>query len=377
MFDFQGIVAGVGKRCAADVAEDIVWKCVQRHYSTDIDIIISLRDIYRGGHRSDQMRPTSHPQSAVRNPLNRVLGTEANVRVLRVVLLSDIPIGVSELARRTALQASGVARVCARLEDLGVIEAVGRGARNRQYRRAGRYPLGGQLSALFSEERTRGERVFEDLGQAVAGFSLRCAWIEGPVARGADRAEDTLVIGVLVEAGGVESVRTSLWSALLRVQSTHDLTLELRVYTLADLETLDARRRGELDGVLPLLGPMPLDLLGASTRGDAALGPGKRHADLDARSREMARAVALRVKRDPSLVEDARRYVERRIPVASPGERLELEEWCGILDTMSVPRLCRFLVQDDARATRLRQSSPFLAVLSPEERRAVLAAARQ
>jgi len=53
------------------------------------------------------MRPTSRPQSALRCPLNHILGTEANVRVLRAILLSDIPIGVPELARRAELQPSG------------------------------------------------------------------------------------------------------------------------------------------------------------------------------------------------------------------------------------------------------------------------------
>jgi hypothetical protein len=322
------------------------------------------------------MRPTSHPQSALRHPLNQLLGTEANVRVLRVLMLSDIPIGISELSRRASLQASGVARICPRLEDLGVIEAVGRGARNRQYRRSGRYALGNLLVSLFREERAHGERVLQDVRSAVQRFPTRSAWIEGPVARGADRAGDTLVVGALVEAANVESLRAGLWSALLNIQTVHDVTIELRLYTLADLKTLDARRRRELAEALPLMGPSPLDVaeLGAS-KGPGGKG-GRRHADLDARSKEVAQAIAQRVRHDPSLVEEARRYIDRRAAAASPGERLELEEWRGILTSMSVPRLCRFLVQDDARATRLRQSSPFLAVLSPEERRAILAEMR-
>ena len=321
------------------------------------------------------MRPTSRPQSALRHPLNHVLGTEANVRVLRSVLLSEIPIGVSELARRASLQASGVARVCMRLEDLGVIEAVGRGARNRQYRRSARYPLGNQLVALFTEERARGDRVLQDIGQAVQGFPLRAVWIEGPVGLGTDRVEDTLIVGALAESADVESVRTALWRGLLRVQSQHDLTMELRLYTLADLKTLDGGRRRELEQVLPLAGPPPLDVVetGPPTGGTGG-GRTRHHGDLDVRSREIAGVVSERIRRDPSVVEEAKRYVERRLLAASAGERLELEEWRSILTSMSIPRLCRFLVQDDARATRLRQSSPFLAALSPEERRALLSA---
>lgn len=325
------------------------------------------------------MRPTSRPQSALRSPLNHILGAEANVRVLRVVLLSDIPIGVSELARLAALQVSGVARVCTRLEDLGVIEAVGRGARHRQFRRGGRLQLVNQLTALFREERAHAERVMEEVREAVRGGSpqIRAAWIEGPVALGTDRPADALVVGVLVEPAGVDSVRLELWPRLLTLQASGDVVVELRVLTIADLKTADAQGRAELERVFPLLGPPPLDLIRTEPpRGQSVRDPRrKRHADLEARSQAIAQVIADRIRRDPSLVEDARRYLERRMPSASPGERLELQEWQSILATMSIPRLRRFLVRDDARARRLRQSSPFLTVLSPDERRALFAAA--
>ena len=68
------------------------------------------------------MRPPSRTQSALRCPLNHVLGTEANVRVMRALSLSDIPISIPEIARLTLLQPSGVARVCEKLED--VVEAL-------------------------------------------------------------------------------------------------------------------------------------------------------------------------------------------------------------------------------------------------------------
>ncbi len=319
------------------------------------------------------MRPTSRPQSALRCPLNQILGTEANVRVLRVVLLSDIPIGVSELARRAELQASGVARVCMRLEDLGVIEAVGRGARNRQYRKAARFSFANALQQLFREEGQRAIGVMQALQNTVQNSLpwARAAWIEGPVALGTDRPGDPIVVTALVDPAAVDTARVEVWQRLLPVQSNHDVAIELRVVTLADLETADTARLAELEQVRPLMGPLPLDLLSASRSPQAPTTKAskKRHEHLDMRTKEIARLVAERIGRDPSLVEDARRYLERRLPSASPGERLELQEWQTILSTMSIPRLRRFLLQDDARATRLRQSSPFLNALSQEERR--------
>ena len=324
------------------------------------------------------MRPTSHPQSALQFPLNHVLGTEANVRVLRAIFLSDIPIGVSELARQTQLQASGVARVCTSLEDLGVIEAVGRGARYRQYRRSSRFRLAGALTQLFMDERMWGQEAMTEIRSAVQiGLPVQAAWIEGPFAVGADRPEDTLVVGLLTEPAAVESVRQDRWQRLMPIQSSRNLTIELKVLTVADLKTADAKRRAELEEVIPIVGPPPLDLaaVGGPPPISRRASETKGHEQLDARAMDVARAVADRIRRDPSLVEDAKRFIERRLPSASSGERLELEEWRSILATMSIPRLRRFLVQDGARPTRLRQSLPFLNAISPEERKAIFAAA--
>lgn len=323
------------------------------------------------------MRPPSRPQSALRCPLNQILGAEANVRVLRVILLSDIPIGVSELARQAELQPSGVARVCTRLEDLGVIEAVGRGARNRQYRRAARFSLRGPLVDLFRQENQRALGVIQELKTVVQGSApwAKAAWVEGSVALGTDQPGDPVVLGILVEPSAVESTRVEVRQRLLPVESNHDVAIELRVVTSADLETADPQRLADLAKVRPLMGPLPLDLIGMTRppRGPARF-PKRLHQQLDLRSKEIGRLVADRIARDPSIVEDARRYVDRRLLSASAGERLELQEWQNILSTMSIPRLRRFLLRDDARATRLRQSSPFLHALSQEERRALFQA---
>jgi hypothetical protein len=92
------------------------------------------------------------------------------------------------------------------------------------------------------------------------------------------------------------------------------------------------------------------------------------HAVLDRRALALARAIADRLKVDPSLVDSARRYIDARLTVASPGERLELLEWRDVISDMSVARLRRFLIEESPRATRLRQSLPFLGALSDEER---------
>lgn len=314
------------------------------------------------------MRPIAKRQSALRYPLNVILGTEASIRLLRVILLSDIPIGVSELARQAALQPSGVARVCNRLEDLGVITAVGRGSRNRQYHRAKRVGLIDHLRALFQAEQGRWDELWRDLRNAVANASPQSAWMAGPFADETDRPDDTMRVTALTDANRVDDVRTAIWQNLLHLQQHYDFSADLRVVTMADLKTLRPADRAALEGVRLVFGLPPAALLEPAAARDTVRHP-VRHADLDERSLVTARAVAEKIRTDPSLIERALRYIEQRIAVVPHGERLELEEWRGILTTLSPPRIRRLLLERSARGDRLRQSSPFVGLLPGKERR--------
>jgi hypothetical protein len=318
------------------------------------------------------MRPTKHPQGALTHPLNHILGTEASVRVLRAILLSDIPIGIADLARRTSLQASGLPAVCARLEDSGVIETVGRG-RSRQFRRLARSPLVNSLANAFMSERSHAEAVMSEIRQAVQGAAsiMRAAWIEGPVARSEDRPGDAIVVVALTSADQVEEVRVTLWGQLINVQEGRDVPIELRVETEADLVVADESRLSELERAIPLVGAPPMDV--ARPRAVEPEAPRtKRHEDVDARLLRMATLISERLRTDPSLIETATAHIDRRARTASGSEKLALREWSNVLTTMSVPRVRRLLVADSARGRRLRQSLPFLDVLSPAEREQLL-----
>src|SRR4051812_12768908 len=71
------------------------------------------------------MRPVAKRQSALRAPLNHILGTEANVRVLRILASLTEPIAAPELAKRAALQRSSVHRTLKDLETYGIVSFVG------------------------------------------------------------------------------------------------------------------------------------------------------------------------------------------------------------------------------------------------------------
>lgn len=135
------------------------------------------------------MRPVKAPQRGLLAPLNRLLGTEANVRVLRVLAETREPLLRAEVARRAELAPSGVRRVLDQLIAEGIIEAVGAGAR-MPVRLRDAHPLASALRELFKAERQR----IGDLARAVRKAAERlelpvpALWMVLPDGEGAGRA---------------------------------------------------------------------------------------------------------------------------------------------------------------------------------------------
>jgi hypothetical protein len=135
---------------------------------------------------------------------------------------------------------------------------------------------------------------------------------------------------------------------------------------------LPAAPRSELEQLkqsIPLLSPPPSAFIDTG-RASGRRKPAARlsHGDLDARALRIADEIAEAMKRDPRIAKRALDFIEKRLVDASPGERHELREWEHVLRTTSPQRLRSFLRDPGERATRLRQTLPFLAVLSDKER---------
>jgi hypothetical protein len=303
------------------------------------------------------VRPISRPQSAIRAPLNTIVGTEANVRLLRVLASASAPMTQSVLANLAGLNASGAGRSLAALEEIGIIEYVGTGARRPiAFRR--NHPLAGALSAMFAAERSWfGDLVnrMREVAKLLPG-PPKAVWIEGPVAAGTDSLRDSVGLGVLTTAAELSEVMTALEASIDHWSDELDVTVEPRGLTLADLDALTEKEMERLAMVIPLLGPPPLLVAG---RWKSAPSSKRSHHALDADAILRARTVAGMLRSDPGLVARALEALRQRMPVASVGERRELREWERILTTMSLPRLRRFLVDPGERATRLRQTMPF------------------
>ena len=96
------------------------------------------------------------------------------------------------------------------------------------------------------------------------------------------------------------------------------------------------------------------------------------HEWIDSRSLAFDRAIVEKLRAEPSLIDRARRtldrWLEQRQPVAPP----VLLEWQDILSGWPFGRILDLLGRTDETSRRLRQSSPFCGILSPEERLAIL-----
>ena len=314
------------------------------------------------------MRTNEPSRSALRVPLNELLGAEANVRMLRLLSATAEPMSKAAIARATGLNAAGVGRIVERLVEHGIIEPLGVGSR-RLYRFRGAHPLAGPLRNLFAAERARFDVLVDDLRAAVLRLKPppRAAWIQGPAARGADRPGDPVVIGLLASARDVDGLADRLQSRAMKPGSKHDVMIDVRGLTGADVATMSSAQRVELEAALPLLGPPPLSLLqGNGDHGEPP--PAPRHKHVDRRLRETARAIADKLRDDSTLIERAGEYIRRRLPRASAAERRVLEEWDEVLDSTTPARLSKLLVERSERAARLRQSLPFVDALTAEER---------
>ena len=113
---------------------------------------------------------------------------------------------------------------------------------------------------------------------------------------------------------------------------------------------------------------------------DDGAGPLGSHAFLDEFALTYHRAVADRLRADPSVVlGHARRNLDRWTEgdAFGPGDLAPLEEWRRILDEAGVSRLIEIITDASDEGQRLRSSSSFVGVLSPAEQLEILAACEQ
>ena len=306
------------------------------------------------------MRPIASDQNSLRNPLNELLGTEAHVRLLRVLASEvDGPLTPSNAAALAGLTIPGAHKALNRLLKSGIIVRVG-GGRRHQYELRRSDALVEALLELFQSEKNRYEALISAIKEAVEKVVPypHSAWIqEFPSEFG-----DQMIIGLLHETKHLANYSHLLRKKLHQIERDFDLTIEVNGYTKADLPNLEA------DKVTPLYGFLSFpDKHSRDTYPALAT-----HEEKDQRMLELSRRLAEAIEHDTSLLRRAREHVQRMLKKDHGLATKDIEEWRDILESYSIRRLSRFLTATSERANRLRQSNPIFAILNSDERRRIL-----
>lgn len=300
------------------------------------------------------MDDQSKLKSSVRYPLDYALGSEAQVRLLRVLLMhTKVPLSVSDSARLAGLTAAGARRALDRLRVAGFVRRVGSGHTPTYGVRDDAVGMRA-LAQAFEEEQTRYDRFLATLKDAVSIPEVTAAWIEGlPVG-----PSDSVYVSAVAEVRAVSWIQDELRARLIGLEQVFDMIVEVAVYTRADVPTPPA------DAIM-LWGVIS----GSQKTGRS---PAKTHEAATRRELLMSKEIADMVRRDPTLVDRARRHVIRLLNEEQGMARSDILEWRQLLESYSPDRVADLLSSESSRAERLRQSSPFFAVLTSSERDAVL-----
>lgn len=301
------------------------------------------------------MRPIATDQDYLRAPLNDLLGTPGHVRLLRLLAVEvSEPVGAPEAAEHTGLTETGARRALRRLAATGFVEQIGAG-RGQRFQLRDSDPLSRQLRTLFATERDRYDSLLHQLRELLSGLpEVELAWVDDPPAE----AGQPLHIGVLADAEALSYLGDQIRRRLVDIEGAFDLTIEVRTFSSADMPEVHWPTTTLLAGHLEP----------AADRAPTS----RSHANRIARSKVVSEAIARLLDEDPSLLRRAQRHLDFLLERDQGPAAHDLREWQDILAHYSKRRVKDFLVAESPRAQRLRQSSPFLAVLTAEQREQVL-----
>ncbi len=306
------------------------------------------------------MRPIVTNQNALRNPLNELLGTEAHVRLLRVLANEvDGPITMSNAADLSGLTIPGAHKAINRLIKSGFVVRVG-GGRKHQFELRRSDELAKALLKLFQSEKDRYEGLLSAIREGIEKVVPypHSAWIqEFPSEFG-----DTMIMGILHETKRLANYIHRMRKELHKIEREFDLTIEVNGYTKADLPNLKADEVTLLYGFLPFPDNSSRETYAKS----------RSHEKRDQHILELSHKLAAAIEHDSSLVRRAKEHVQRMLKKDHGLATKDIEEWRDILESYSIRRLSRFLTSTSERANRLRQSNPLFAILNSDERRRLL-----
>ena len=184
------------------------------------------------------MRPKA--QSVLASPFNTVLGSQANVRVLRALAMHGGVLSAPTVARQAALSAAVARTALTDLTRLGVVASVGQG-RAMSYLLDVAHPLAPAIEQLFRAETARRTGVLDGLRDAAATLRPEPlgVWVYGSVARGEDRATSDVDVALCVADPSVLDLQTTaLRAAATEIGERQRVAVSLISFTESDAARL-------------------------------------------------------------------------------------------------------------------------------------------
>ncbi len=296
------------------------------------------------------MRPPRKQHNEFKYPLDHILGSSAQVRLLRV-LVHDVggPVSVTDAARMAGLSTMGTRKALKALERMGIAVRVGTG-RAQKFGLKKDNPYYRLLLQLFDKEYEEYEFLIQQLRQVVDMPEIREAWIRDL----GETGERQLTLDVITETRALSWISPEMRSRLLEIEKHSDIIIEVNTFTRADSPT-------------PPDNAIMLRTSGDRQKNEKSKGTRTRSESSQC-SRKRGRFLADLIRSDPSLIKRAIKHTNRLLREDQGIAASDIGEWRTLLETYSPERIMELLVSRSSRAERLRRSSPFGAVLTPEER---------
>jgi predicted transcriptional regulator len=303
------------------------------------------------------MRPIASEQDPLRYPLNELLGTRANVRLLRVMANEvEGPLTAADVAKRAGLTVPGAQKALEKLLRSGFVSRVG-GGRKHQYEIRLSDRLMQIVVELFQAEMNRYEQLLAAIRKEINNLTPppQAAWLQAAPRE----IDEPLIVGLFHESLHLTQCVHQLRAGIHRVEKDFDLTIEIEGYTKADISDLELGGVTVLYGVVPQTSNYPVQRQTKKTL---------MHLEKDRQLEMLSQKLAGILEKDASLVRRAKDHIDRLLKEDHGAAAGDLMEWRNILDTYSIQRLAGFFTSSSERANRLRQSNPFFAILNDDER---------
>ena len=153
--------------------------------------------------------------SAIRYPLNELLGSQAALRIMRILVMHSGALSAPQINTWTSVNRTSIYAVLDQLESYGLVEIYG-SDRSRVFKFVSEHPLAEGLRALFKTEEGLLMQVQAALTNALMayGSSVLSAWIYGSVARGTDTPGSDVDVAIVADRNLYTDIDSSINDAI-------------------------------------------------------------------------------------------------------------------------------------------------------------------